>query len=85
MTPKEYAKFLIARFEIIAHPTIDCDKQFARQCALVTVDEIIKSEPRNPSDVDWDDCGGTHAYYYEAQREEADAYWKSVKQEIKSL
>jgi hypothetical protein len=52
---------------------------------LIAVDEIINSEPRNPSNVDWDDCGGTHEYYYEAQREEADKYWREVKQEIENL
>jgi len=47
MAPKQYAEFLIARFEIIAHPTIDVDKQFAKQCALIAIDEIIKSNPHN--------------------------------------
>jgi hypothetical protein len=47
MTPEEYAEFLIARFEIIAHPTIDCDRQFAKQCARITVEEIIKSNQHN--------------------------------------
>jgi hypothetical protein len=58
---------------------------FAKQCALIAVDEIIKSEPRSPSDVDWDDCGATHQYYYEAQREEADKYWQEVKNHIQEL
>jgi hypothetical protein len=58
---------------------------YAKQCALVAVDAILKSGPRYPNDVDWDDVGGTHQYYYEAQREEADKYWKEVKQEIEKL
>jgi hypothetical protein len=57
----------------------------AKQCALVAVNEILESEPRNPSDVDWDDVGGTHQYYYESQRDEAEKYWKEVKQEIEKL
>jgi hypothetical protein len=57
----------------------------AKQCALIAVDEILKSGPRYPNNVDWDDVGGTHQYYYEAQREEADKYWKEVKQEINKL
>jgi hypothetical protein len=57
----------------------------AKECALIAVDEILKTEPRYPSNVDWDDVGGTHQYYYEAQREEADKYWLEVKQEIQKL
>lgn len=78
MTPKEKAEELIRRFYSIG--AIEC-----KQCALIAVDEIIKSEPRSPSDVDWDDCGGTHQYYYEAQREDADNYWEEVKKEIEKL
>jgi hypothetical protein len=71
MTPKEYAKFLIARFEIIAHPTIDCDKQFARQCALITVDEIIKANPHNE--------------LFTVDIHTSLDYWDFVKQEIQAL
>ncbi len=58
---------------------------FAKQCALIAVDEVINSNPRYPNNVDWDDAGGTHAYYYEAQFEEAEKYWEEVKQEINNL
>lgn len=89
MTPKEKANKLVDEFlnmkliklsdySRIYQPT-------AKQCALIMVDEILKSEPRYPSNVDWDDAGATHQYYYEAQREEADAFWKQVKQEIEKL
>jgi len=57
----------------------------AKQCALIAVDEILESEPRYPSEVDWDDCGGTHEYYGVAQREEAEKFWQEVKQEINKL
>ena len=81
MTPKEKAFSLYFKFirDVIA------DDQKAKQCALIAVDEIIKSEPRYPNDVDWDDVGATHQYYYEAQHEEALNYWKQVKQEIEKL
>ena len=86
MTPKEKAKELVDKFrqqtDGIAGYNYD---NVNKQCALIAVDEIIKSEPRSPSDVDWDDCGGTHQYYYEAQREDADNYWEEVKKEIEKL
>ena len=87
MTPQEKAVELYNKYEQLGK---DFTKgvsmaEFAKQCALIAVDEIIKSEPRCPSDVDWDDVGGTHQYYYEAQREDADKYWQEVKQEIEKL
>ena len=59
--------------------------EHAKQCALIAVDEIINSSPRYPSNIDWDDCGATHQYYYESQIEEAEKYWQEVKQEIEKL
>ena len=81
MTPKEKAFSLYFKFirDVIA------DDQKAKQCAIIALDEIIKSEPRYPNDVDWDDVGATHQYYYEAQHEEALNYWQQVKQEIEKL
>jgi hypothetical protein len=94
MTPKEKALSLIesmsfsksrqmnyANGEMVGIP----QNLYAKQCALIAVDEIIKSEPRYPSNVDWDDVGGTHKYYYEAQIDEAKNYWQEVKQEIELL
>jgi hypothetical protein len=43
--PKQKATYLVALFESIAHPTIDCDKQFAKECARRCVDEITKNNP----------------------------------------
>jgi len=40
VTPEQKAAQLIAIFESIAHPTIDCDKQFAKECARRAVHEI---------------------------------------------
>lgn len=91
MTPKEKAKELIDKMYYSGR-YLDGENYIpeaailrAKQCALIAVDEIIKSEPSYPSNVDWDDVGGTHQYYYEAQREEALIYWKEVKQEIEKL
>ena len=89
LTPKEKAQELIDAYlnasfglmqEYIPNPM-----PFAKQCALKAVSEIIDSSPRYPSDVDWDDCGATHQYYYESQIEEALKYWQEVKEEIEQL
>lgn len=87
MTPKEKAQELVNDFFTMFYDDsgmgwgIECSKK----CALVVVDEILKSEPRNPSNVDWDEAGGSHQYYYEFQREDANKFWKEVKQEIEKL
>lgn len=81
MTQKEKAKELLDKYFWKAVQT----KKQAKQCALIAVDEILNAEPRCPSDVDWDDVGGTHQYYYEAQREEAEKFWQEVKKEIEKL
>jgi hypothetical protein len=90
MTAVDKAKELINRFDNIFVEDEDehyegTVERIAKQCALIAVDEIILSEPRYPSDVDWDDVGGTHQYYYEAQRESAKKYWNEVKNEITKL
>ena len=90
MTPKEKAEELIGKMaspeniyqSLYQHLK---NQMLAKQCALIVVDEILKSEPRYPSNVDWDDVGATHQYYYEAQREEAARYWEEVKQQIEKL
>ena len=84
MTPQEKAKELVSRYMIL----FSNQKQYldvAKLCAIIAVDEILESEPRYPSEVDWDDCGGTHEYYGVAQREEAEKFWQEVKQEINKL
>ena len=42
LTPKQKATQLVALFESIAHPTIDCDKQFAKECARRSWNETKK-------------------------------------------
>lgn len=86
MIAKEKAKELVARMYSVRTGSVsELAFFFAKQTALIAVDEILASGPRYPNDVDWDDVGGAHQYYYEAQREEADKYWQEVKQEISSL
>lgn len=96
MTPQEKAKELVNKFNLVNSKNyIDdnglWDTEFvltnddAKECALIAVEEILNAEPRCPSDVDWDDVGGTHQYYYEAQREEAEKFWQQVKKEIEKL
>lgn len=43
MKPKEKALFMLALFQTIHHPTIDCDNMFAKECAKRAIDEIIKA------------------------------------------
>ena len=85
MTPKEKAEELYNSFLQILPDAVEICRATIKECALIAVDEILKSEPRYPSNVDWDDAGGTHQYYYEAQREDAEKYWQEVKQEIEKL
>lgn len=85
MTPKEKAEEFVGKFnktEILYH-TINYYQ--AKQCASLAVDEILDTQPRYPSDVDWDDVGGSHKYYYEAQRQDAQNFWIEVKKEIENL
>lgn len=41
--PKHKAAFLIALFESIAHPKIDCDKKFAAECVKRMINQIYKN------------------------------------------
>jgi hypothetical protein len=84
MTPKDKAFELVTKYSRIL-PMNQTTLLDHKNCALVAVDEILESGPRYPNNVDWDDVGGAHQYYYEAQREEADKYWTKVKKEINKL
>ncbi len=98
MTPKEKAEELHNMFndvipmdarisdsvEEVNHMLIR-DHNATKECALIAVKEMILAEPRFPNNVDWDDVGGTHQYYYEAEREEANKYWNEVLTEIEKL
>ena len=90
MTPQEKAIELVNKFPLngLILEYGDAPKQYkehAKRCAKIAVEVILESEPRCPSNVDWDDVGGTHQYYYEAQREDANKYWQEVKKEICDL
>ena len=81
MTPKEKANELVLKFAFKGAQ----HEGEAKQCALIAVDEIIKSRPLEPNNADWDDCGATHKYWYDAQKEEALKFWEEVKKEISTL
>ena len=86
MTPQEKAKQLYDKFKEETDGIAGYNYDSVNiKCALIAIDEIIESSPRYSSDVDWDDAGGTHQYYYEAQQEEALNYWKEVRQEVYNL
>ena len=69
MTPKEKAEELVNKFI-----QTNGNAFFAKECALIAVDEILKSTPHCPSkplDI--------------MPHFSADKYWKQVKQEIEKL
>jgi hypothetical protein len=67
MTPEDKAQQLIFAFE--AFTDRDNELEFAKQCALIAVDEIMNA-------IDWHD--------YDSPNEEW-GYWEEVKQEIEKL
>jgi len=74
MTAKEKAKALLEKynFVIIPHYT---SKFEAKQCALIAVDEILKSNPIMPL-----------SYMLESEALDAGIdYWQEVKEEIENL
>jgi hypothetical protein len=69
MTPKEKADELVLRYLRINNNTKEWfNLHIAKKCALIAVDEIINSSPLEPNFADWDDCGGEHRYWYDAQK-----------------
>ena len=77
MTPKEKAKDLLDKFfqYIPAQEELEYEYAYAKQCALIAVDEIIKSNPIFvTSKLEGKD--GMHEAYL---------YWQEVKQEIEKL
>jgi len=87
MRPEEKAIELIEKYYLLFSIELEntIDYREAIQCALKAVDEIIKSDPRLPNDVNWNDVGRDYNYYHLAQREEALEFWKQVKQELKRI
>jgi hypothetical protein len=82
MNAREKTSELIVDFQLKCKTL---DYQEAKQCALIEVDEILNAGPLDPNYVDWDDCGATHQYWYEAQKEEANEFWNNVKSELQSF
>ena len=73
--PKEKALELIIKFQhpssALEHTECDClHIDIAKECALIAVDEILKSKP----------CK-FDGYYYELNLK----YWQEVKQELETL
>jgi len=77
MTPKENAVELYNKYEQLGK---DFTKgvsmaEFAKQCALIAVDQILNSNYKNTlTDL-----------YYKLTCNELDNYWQEVKQEIEKL
>jgi hypothetical protein len=92
MTPKEKAQELIEKYLKL---DIEIGGQYdgyltmkmhdAKQCALITVDEIILSAPFEPVDTDWDEAGSSAQYWYPQKLEDSAKWWGAVKQEINNL
>lgn len=73
MTPKEKAKELVELMEWEGEDKGEqCYQDFAKQCALIAVDEILKYQDSLVGMLDTDD--GTDAMF-----------WINVKQEIEAL
>jgi hypothetical protein len=77
MTPKEKAQELFnkyATYVVMWTGGVEVEKQNCKQCALIAVDEIIKSTPQNPSKP-----LSLMPHFMASQ------YWQEVKQEIELL
>ena len=92
MTAKEKAEELIDKFSERTRMLDPYDGWIehvisykAKGHALTAVNEIINSSPLEPNFADWDDCGGEHRYYYDAQKTHALHFWQEVKKEIEKL
>ena len=85
MTAKEKANELLDYYWLMDKVTPSLSKEQAKQCTLILVDEILNSSPLDPNFADWDDCGGEHRYFYDAQKTHAFHFWQDVKKEIEKL
>ena len=80
MSPKEKAKELYNTFYNIAyHPSVKViRKTNAKQCSIISVDEILKSRPCLPICISTD--GGSSEAIIDANN-----FWQEVKTEIERL
>jgi hypothetical protein len=81
MTPKEKAKDIfmqMAMCQVWGYGDADTSdqKERAKGCASICVDQIIQSAPTIPSDLE-------HSFWLAA--ESANKYWNEVKEEIEKL
>jgi len=77
MTAKEKAERLLDRMKFNCR---ECDNDFkAKQCALIAVEEIIKSNPHSPSELH------PSPHFKAIEYWKALEYWQEVKQEIEKL
>jgi hypothetical protein len=83
MTPKEKALQLIDAFDEYAESRISDNgrgfnkKYCSKQCALIVVDEILKTTPPY--------CDRYEEYYIKLYENQKPEYWYQVKQEIENL
>jgi hypothetical protein len=84
MTPKEKAVELYNKYEQLGKDFTRgvSMAEFAKQCALIAVDEILNSNPHIYIEIGGSDCRGDWSYK-EAQSNQL--YWQEVKQEIEKL
>jgi hypothetical protein len=71
MTPKEKAK------EIIMKMSFETHAYNAKHCALIAVDEILKTTPPY--------CDRYEEYYMKLNENQKPEYWDQVNQEIEKL
>ena len=76
LTPKEKAKELFSKYQNIyfTEDSMGIDDELAKQCALITVEEIINSSPSLPI---LSDAGS-----FVNDIKESTKYWKEVKKEL---
>lgn len=78
MTPKEKAQHILDQYSNIRNAAFICFKErvilnIARQCAIIAIDEIIKSNPHSNYE---DTYPVTHSMT---------EYWNQVKDELRSM
>jgi hypothetical protein len=73
MTPKEKAKLLYNRFLRYVPAEQEFEHEYAKQCALIAVDEILNNNNKIPGNV-----SGLHTI-------ENTYYWQQVKQELEKI
>lgn len=90
MTPKEKAKELVDKFAMYLRANLRYDEEAneeAKQCALIAVDEILKSNSNinvfiSSKDVKYKNKAETEV---KSDCKENLKYWQEVKQEIEKL